>query len=86
MTLEQFIEDAIADYGEYEAGQPVSIQVDPLNTPLGVKFALTPGNIDLTIPNGEMFAIPFQNVSLTLPTLGTTVISAGANAVILQKG
>jgi hypothetical protein len=85
MTIEQFIEDAITDYDEFENGQPVSIQVDPLAFGNGIKFDLTPGNADLAIPSGEIFAIPFSNVSLTLPTLGKITVSAGTNAVIIQK-
>ena len=85
MTLPEFIEAAILDYGEFEAGQPVSIQVDPLAFGNGIKFDLTPGNADLTIPSGEVFAIPFSNVSLTLPTLGPISVSAGTNAVVIQK-
>jgi hypothetical protein len=86
MTIEQFIEAAIKDYAEFEAGQPVSIQVDPLAFGNGITVALTPGNVDLTIPNGEVFAIPFYDTTLTLPALGPIKVSAGANAVVIEKG
>lgn len=85
MNIPEFIEAALADYAEFESGQPVSIQVDPLQFGNGIKFDLTPGNADLTIPSGEVFAIPFSNVSLTLPTLGPVLISGAANAFTIQK-
>jgi len=85
MTIEQFIEDAVVDYEEFNAGAPVSIQVDPLAFGNGIKFDLTPGNADLVIPSGEVFAIPFSNVTLTLPTLGPITVTAGTNAIVIQK-
>ena len=84
-AVAQFIEDAIADYTEFEAGTPVPIQIDDWAPANGIKLAFTPGNVDLTIPSGEVFAIPLENQELDLPTLGAVLISAGAQAILIQK-
>jgi len=86
MELLKLIETAVADLTEYVAGQPVTITIGtPWAFNNGIKFDLSQGNADLTIPNGEVFAIPINGTLLTLPSGQSVKVTAVPRGVTIQK-
>lgn len=86
MDLLQILETAVTDIEEFVAGEPVTITVGtPWDFNNGIKFDLTSGNADLTIPNGEVFAIPISNTTLSLPSGQAVTVSAIPRGFTVQK-
>lgn len=86
MTFAQLLAIAVIDDGEFNAGQPVSIPVQPFVTKGGFSIGFSAQSVNVKLPNGTLIASPLANDTIDLPLLGETMISAGDNAVILQKG
>ena len=89
----QFIETAIKEgetiYGgvkEFEANEPVSIQFDPWDVPaIGFHLDFSAGSANFSFGDGQLKSVPLSNWKVTLPEFGPANISAGDNAVIVQK-
>lgn len=86
MTILQLLEAIGADYVSYDAGSPVTIQFDDINTKGGFHVGFTPGSLNITLPNGDSFNTPLANDEIeNLPLLADVLITAGQQSIILQK-
>lgn len=88
MTLQQIEQAVVAKIEQFEAGEPVPIQIDKVQIDNALTLDLTTDDAQLAINFWifqKTFDFPLNKQPVTLPLLGPATLTAGVNLLTVQK-